>query len=107
VKETDKRPAEAVLVALYNLSAVWVHISGADADRPVSWWAWRIGSRAFQFGLLSVVIGMPFSVLAWALGICFLDFPRLWAYSFIILWSAQLLMMAVKLGRVWRANLRM
>ncbi len=99
MKERDKAPSQFVLEGLYNTTAIVAHVLGTDGDRPVSWWAWRIGSRAIQYSLLSIPIALP-PWIAWGGA-----FMQWWIPICGIMWISQLGFMAWKMSKILRANL--
>jgi hypothetical protein len=100
MKERDKIPAEGVLIALYNASAVVAHVLGTDGDRPVSWWSWRLGTRMLQYAILGLSIALPL----WVIGGGAL-WPY-WATLYGIIWVGQLSIMTWKLGKILWSNFR-
>jgi hypothetical protein len=100
VKEKDKIPAEGVLIALYNLSAIFAHALGTDGDRPISWWSWRIGTRMLQYAILGLSIALPLWVI-WG-GV----FLSTWITIYGIMWLGQIMFMGFKLWKVLRSNIR-
>jgi hypothetical protein len=84
MNETDKKPSEWVLITLYNLSAALTHILGADNLRPVSWWAWRVGSRMVQYAFLALPISLPLWI---AFGGPFWNY---WVLAFSGIWLTQI-----------------
>jgi hypothetical protein len=100
MKERDKTPAEGVLIALYNISAIFAHVLGTDGDRPISWWSWKIGTRMWQYAALGLSIALPLWVIG---GGALLTY---WCYVYGIIWIGQLSIMAWKLGKVLWSNFR-
>lgn len=81
---------ERLLQALVNCSAALAHIFGTEGERPVSTWAWRLGSRSMQYAGLGIVIAIPL----WAAANVFVLSPFIlyWLGAWAGCWVCQLLL---------------
>jgi hypothetical protein len=91
------KATEAILQFLVNASAAAAHILGSEGERPVSAWAWRLGSRSVQYGLLAIIIALPLFVAGP------FSFGTLWTVCWAGCWACQI---GVVVRRWWAAYRR-
>lgn len=89
------KTSESLLQLLVNLSAALAHILGND--HPVNAWAWRIGSRSWQFSLFAALIAVPVSCVGFPFG-------QAWALIWIGCWSFQILTAIREFWALYRRN---
>lgn len=89
-----------VLEVLVNLSAAVAHILGTEGERPISAWAWRLGSRSLQYGVLAAFIALPAFL---AVGVFLaVPFGIIWVAAWLACWACQTIAQAREWHKAYR-----